>query len=435
MRYYSLKATDLDRQCLHAFPDWRDYRDDFEFTSLHLAALDDYPSKDKTNPSLEDLLTFVEDLNNSPKRQDWTRLRKQHVKNSPLHAEIVSAFREEDKLKSKIDPNFAKPYIDLVNQKDSRQHWTPLQWAVQTGRLDAAKTLIRHLADPFIVTPMGRHLLHQAAESGSLGMMEYVLSITNGPIKDTLDVNPQDRWGETPLHISIYRNSPECVELLLGRGARADLKTVEADQTPLHVTSLSSGESQTRIVDLLSREPGEHLNHCDIRGRPPIFLLVSNPAAIALLLERGADLSLQDNVGSTILHAACFLNNSAALKLLLDSPRLPPDLPLRPDNRGFIPLETAFTEESADCASLLVQHGAIGDLNTKEDTTLVHRAIKLGQPDLLEVCFRHETFRKGTRTREGQTVQELACSQSVFDKAVRQLILRFEGFDPENKDL
>jgi ankyrin repeat protein len=434
VRYYSLNATDIDRQCLYAFPDWRDYRDDFDFTSLHLAALDDYPSKDKTNPSLEDLLTFVEDLNNSPKGQDWSRLRKQHAKTSPLRALIVSAFRE-DMLKSEKDPNFDKPYVDLVNKKDSRQCWTPLQWAVQTGRLSAAKILIRHLADPFIKTTMGRNLLHQAAESGSLDMMKYVLSITKGPTKETLDVNLQDYWGETPLHVSIYRNSPECVELLLKRGARVDLETDEAKQTPLHFTSISNSESQTRIVDLLSREPGECLNRRDNRGRPPIFLLVSNTDAIAKLLKRGVDLSLEDNVGSTILHVACSSNNAATLKILLDSQLLPPDLPLRPDKKGFIPLETAFTTKSADCASLLVKCGAIGDLNTKEDTTLVHRAVILGQPDLLEVCFKHVTFRKGTKTREGLTIQKLACKHDVFKEAVRQLILKFESFDPESEDL
>jgi ankyrin repeat protein len=228
-------------------------------------------------------------------------------------------------------------------------------------------------------------------------MMKYVLSITKGPTKETLDVSLQDYWGETPLHISIYRDSPECVELLLRRGARVDLETNEAKQTPLHFTSVSSRESQTRIVDLLSRAPGECLNRCDIRGRPPIFLLVSNTDAIAPLLKIGADLSLQDNAGSTILHVACSSNNAATLKILLDSPLLPPDLPLRPDKKGFIPLETAFTTKSADCASLLVKRGAIGDLNTKEGTTLVHRAVILGQPDLLEVCLNMRPFAKARR--------------------------------------
>lgn len=72
-------------------------------------------------------------------------------------------------------------------------------------------------------------------------------------------------------------------------------------------------------------------------------------------------------------------------------------------------------------------------MNTKEGTTLVHRAVILGQPDLLEVCFKHETFRKGTKTREGLTIQKLACNHDVFKEAVRKLILKFESFDPESE--
>jgi hypothetical protein len=53
VRYYSLNATEIDRQCLYAFPDWRDYRDEFDFTSLHLAALDEYPQKTRLTLALK----------------------------------------------------------------------------------------------------------------------------------------------------------------------------------------------------------------------------------------------------------------------------------------------------------------------------------------------------------------------------------------------
>jgi ankyrin repeat protein len=376
----------------------------------------------------------VRELNNSPAGQNWKKLHQKWAA-SPLHAQIVGAFWElemayKPKGRNTNNGEVNKPYLEMVNREDYCNHWTPLHWAVHTGRLNAATVLLRHHADPFTLTPKGRNLVHQAAESGSKEMMAEILSIEADPNGQKLDINWQDDWGETPLHISIYRSSPGCVELLLNCGARCDFQSDGVKQTPLHVVSIAKTETQAQIVDMLATEHAWHLDLRDSRGRPPSFLLVSNPIALAILVERGADLSLRDSEGQTIFHAGCSLNSAASLDHLLRLPELPDGLPLVPDNKGVIPLETALDAGSMACAAVLVQGGYIGDLNEKDNTTLVHRAVILGDADFLEQCFKHPTYRKGIRTKEGWSVQELACHRGVYKDRIQDLIDQYETYSP-----
>ena len=68
----------------------------------------------------------------------------------------------------------------------------------------------------------------------------------------------------------------------------------------------------------------------------------ANPAVVALLLDRGADLSARDGLGKTPLHkAAAFNANPAVVALLLDRGA---DATVRDDN-GDLPVDVA--EENA----------------------------------------------------------------------------------------
>ena len=71
IRAYNIDASQLDFERVAAFPDWRDYKADFEFTPIHIAVLEDYDFDDEERPSLSELLEFVNLANNAAIGQNW----------------------------------------------------------------------------------------------------------------------------------------------------------------------------------------------------------------------------------------------------------------------------------------------------------------------------------------------------------------------------
>ena len=258
--------------------------------------------------------------------------------------------------------------------------------------------------------------------------MEYVLSIREDPHEGWFDINGQDQWGETPLHTAAP-GSAACVELLLSRGAKRDIRQKEDMCVPLHLASLAKGAEKIRIVDILSADEGAHINSLDDRRRSPMWYLLDSPRCVELLLARGAEISLRDEMDLTVLHWACTEGYAGALELLV--PAASEAVIAALDNKGDTALAKAFEFKHGACAKILLEAGALGNMNGKDGMPLVHHAAKMGDADVLEWCFKHETYKKGERNRDGLTVMQFALKESTFLKEpVKDLILQYESFGP-----
>lgn len=416
---------------MEAFPNWRGAKFDFEFTPIHIAVLEDYDIQDKKRPGLLDLIDFVDRANNAPAGQRWSAWKKDYQKESPLFGEIIESFRQEE-VRLRRQGSLAKPYLRMIDARNSRQHWTPFNWAAQTGRLEKMKILLSRLANPFVISKVRRNVLHQGAESKQPEVMKFLLSIPPDPIQGCFDINLQDVWGETPLHVAVYgktADSLKCAQMLLEQGARRDLPREEDLVVPLHLACWSQEEVKLPFVDLLSADRGPHINARNSRGRTPIFGFLDHLECMQMLLNRGADISICDSDGMSVLHAACIENRVDALKILLDRSGHALDIVF--DNEGDIPLAKAIECKSLECAKLLLDAGAVGDLNAKDGLTLVHRAIEMGDADFLKDCFDHPTYRKGIRTHDGMTVMEFAGRKEKFDGRIKELILEYESYWPQ----
>ena len=258
--------------------------------------------------------------------------------------------------------------------------------------------------------------------------MEYVLQIGEDPHEGWFDINRQDQWGETPLHTAAP-GSAACVELLLRSGAKRDISQKADFCVPLHLASLAKGDEKIRMVDVLSADGGEHINSPDDRGRSPMWCLLDSPRCVELLLARGAEISLRDKVGKfTVLHWACTEGYAGALELLV--PAASEEVIAALDKKGDTALAKAFESKHGACAKILLEAGAVGDMNGKDGMPLVHHAAKMGDADVLEWCFKHEMYKKGEKTRDGKTVKQVALEYSTFKGRVEDLILQYESFGP-----
>lgn len=76
-----------------------------------------------------------------------------------------------------------------------------------------------------------------------------------------------------------------------------------------------------------------------------------------ILIDRGADITICDNDGITVLHAAS-MNRADVLKILTDSSGRPLDVLI--DNEGNNPLAKAIECKTLDCAKPLLDTGAFG---------------------------------------------------------------------------
>ncbi len=120
----------------------------------------------------------------------------------------------------------------------------------------------------------GRNALHYAAKQADVKMVDLLL--LNG-----FDANSKDLYDYTPLHHSVYNNSPDCLKFLLHHGADPDRLNLKK-QSPLHLAIMSE-----------------------------------NIAATQLFLEEGANLNIQDFEGNTVLHyVAKYSSNKKVLDIL-----------------------------------------------------------------------------------------------------------------------
>ena len=199
-----------------------------------------------------------------------------------------------------------------VNAK-CKQGYTPLHDAAWQGRADCVAALLAHGADPRTKALDSRTPLHCAAQRGHAAVVELLV-----PGCSAADVSAHDKDGWTPLHKAAQEGHTETVrvrrrrqlgsgnggkaagykrplspplQVLLARGADVNAVHVYAS-TPLHETAIK-GDALTAQVSCGS-----------LRSAPPHS---HAPRALPLhqvLLRAGADISAQDHVGHTPLHAA-----------------------------------------------------------------------------------------------------------------------------------
>lgn len=272
------------------------------------------------------------------------------------------------------------------------------------------RILVRHGADPFILSNLNANILHAGAES-----------------KKRLDINQANRWAETPLHVASW-GSLNAVRKLLKAGADRNARQ-EDGQVPLHCAGLSEhGQIRRKIVTLLcGGEPGPHVNTQDVDGRPPLFDFLDDPICIQTLVKHGARIDLLDSSGRSAFHHACIQNDSEALKTLMDvSPSWPTLITVK-DHDGNTALIDALIHNSTDCAMMLLKLENIGDPVGQGGWTVAHHATKMGDPTVLEAVLRHPSFVMGSKTIDGKTIEVVAMEEGNWCGDVKSLLRKYNA--------
>ena len=375
---------------------------------------------------------------------------QQAQKNKSLFEAVKKADIEQVRLLIAEGADVDAKWVDVYN-KNEEDTWpkdtekTALRHAVKAGKIEVVKLLVEAGAD---VNAGSWPPLCQAVDENNTDIAEYL-------IDHGANVNAPKDWGplqeastfsiemvklllarganingglEQPtLHAGIRSGHKDIVELLIQHGVDVNAKDYYRGYTPLQRAAITG---RTELVKLIS-EAGANISVKNDRGQTLLHLILDirnsdyrgyrlSKDTIELLLTKGADVNLKDNDGRTPLHLAADSTDADIVELLLDKGA---DINAKDDESGFTVLHHAARFGNKNAAELLIARGANINAKDKQGHTPLYFAVNHDYK-VAELLI-NKGADSSIRTESGQTLLQLAQERRQTESTVQDLI--FEG--------
>lgn len=305
----------------------------------------------------------------------------------------------------------ANANINAATKHDSE---TALHLAIKIGRSDIVEALLSHGPDLSARTLSTRETpLHYAA-SKPASLAIVVILLKNGA-----NYEAPNAQGDSPAATALHaQNIPAAVAIIgSARGKRAKLakekemllKHVEKSQSRFSMNNeliadiFEAGcpSDSTILVEAIKRddtglvemflEKGADPNRATGTGLYPIFAALehSGPKVIHVLVKHGAEVTLRDSQGLTVLQAAF-------------------DCPLVPDKEAIL---SVFT--------VLLVNGADPLVRYPDGTTLLHRAVQLGLPKVAQQMLKY-----GVKVNDQDGEGNTALHAAIHNRSCLAVVLK-----------
>lgn len=255
---------------------------------------------------------------------------------------------------------------------------TPLEIACQEGNFEIAKFFFEQLkADPHAIEPTGRTYLHSACKSNSIEMIDYLTNLG-------LDINARANDQTTPLYCAIGHSKIDIVKHCIEK-YNADVNATCDGFVSLLWYACKNNELE--IMKYLI-EKGANKSITDSSGKSLLHCAVkhSNTKTIDFVISLGYDISAMDNEKLTIVHILCSQPNVSHIEHLNELHKL--DLNVQ-DIHQQTPLYFAAYYGFIEIVKWLISHSANPNVRTKFGKTIFHGAALTGNVEVIEYLATH----------------------------------------------
>lgn len=207
--------------------------------------------------------------------------------------------------KAGVDVN-VKSDVDLVSHRKPQQ--TPLHYAAADGNVRVITLLLDNRADVEAKDVDGFSALARAVLNSHLGAAKLLVA------RDANVISPNNR-GRTPLHFAASSRNLDIVELLLAKSPVFNINDYTRE-----ICCIADKEGAIVLKLLLNKCDKTMINSLDHRGKGLLHYAVkfNNKDLIIDILEKGADINLQNEDKETPLHIATKICYADIVRALLE---------------------------------------------------------------------------------------------------------------------
>ncbi|XP_046562227.1 putative ankyrin repeat protein RF_0381 [Haliotis rubra] len=284
------------------------------------------------------------------------------------------------------------------------QRKTPVMIAAEKAHIDMFGFLVRKGADLSVVDAESNTVLHLACEGGNLDIIETVL------VQDTVDINSLGGQDRTPAMKAALKGHKHVLDLLVRKGA--DLSHVDfLHNTILH---LACEGGNLDIVKHILTQNTVNINSLGENDWTPAMKAANkgHKDVFNLIVKEGADLSLVDKEGDSILHAACEGGNVEIVTYILKQSSV--DINLRGEHM-FTPVMVAAYKGHKDVFNVLAGENADLLIRDRNQNSILHRACKGGNMEIIKSILTNYSMDVNDIGFEGLTPVMLAASEGRKD--------------------
>ncbi|KAK6105831.1 Ankyrin repeats (3 copies) family protein [Brugia pahangi] len=269
--------------------------------------------------------------------------------------------------------------VQIVQNKQSKNGWSPLMEACALGHFNVAQILLDHHARVDVFDENGRTALHLAAANGHLKLTQLLLT-------SKAFVNSKSKTGEAPLHLAAQNGHVKVVSVLVEHhGALLEAITLD-NQTALHFAARYGQLAVAQTLLALGANP----NARDDKGQTPLHLAAENdyPDVVKLFLKmrqnNRAVLTAIDLNGFTCAHIAAVKGSYAVVKelMMIDKAMV---IQAKTKTMEATALHMAAAGGHSRIVKILLEHGANAEDENAHGMTALHLGAKNGFVPILNV--------------------------------------------------
>uniref|UniRef100_A0A8C0V8T8 Ankyrin repeat and death domain containing 1B n=1 Tax=Cyanistes caeruleus TaxID=156563 RepID=A0A8C0V8T8_CYACU len=309
---------------------------------------------------------------------------------------------------------------------------TVIHLAAWTGNLDIMRKLVKAGADQKAKNEEGMNVLHFAAQSNSIKIVDYFLQDLH-----LNDLNKPDGKGKKPFLLACEKGHIDMIKNLIA----LKLFTSEKDQEGNTALHLAAKNGHSEVVEILL-EQWEEINDLNQNGETPFYLAVEggHEKYAELLLEAWSDINVSTQNNSSALQIAIQNGHLSLITFLIDKnidlvPKpekclwfiktlnwsLGPQMILQKNS----PLHLAVISNNLPVVKrLLDANHDINSLNHRQETPL-HLAADLGNVELVEVLLKSGCNLK-TIDKHGKTA--LATASRSHHALIVDMIIKADRY-------